>query len=186
MDNLLKWVLFDIVSGQITSDGLWKSGEVFFLENFDHKQRGLLTRIPWLTSLAPSLVVKLSCGQVMTKCCMDDGKLRPPKYRQGGNWCTTYSQNLHSSQKVLWGKFASKWPNKLPVSKCTTSSKEASMWTMRKQESDACYLSSVFVSFLQFVCCWFKNHAVELDYFNALLEHNAFENLCGARNYRSI
>ena len=59
MDNLLKWVLFDIVSGQITSDAPWKSGEVFFLENFDHKQRGLLTRIPWLTSLAPSLVVKL-------------------------------------------------------------------------------------------------------------------------------
>ena len=24
MDNLLKWVLFNVVSGQITSDGLWK------------------------------------------------------------------------------------------------------------------------------------------------------------------
>ena len=31
MDNPLKWVLFIKVSGQITSDTLWKYGEVFLL-----------------------------------------------------------------------------------------------------------------------------------------------------------
>ena len=31
MGNSLKWVLFNIVSGQITSDALWKEGEVFLL-----------------------------------------------------------------------------------------------------------------------------------------------------------
>ena len=31
MDNSLKWVLFMIVSGQITSDTLRKKGEVFLL-----------------------------------------------------------------------------------------------------------------------------------------------------------
>ena len=33
MDSSPKWVLFNIVSGQIGSDALWKSGEVFFIEN---------------------------------------------------------------------------------------------------------------------------------------------------------
>ena len=31
MDNSLKWVLFNMVSGQITSDAVWKEGEVFLL-----------------------------------------------------------------------------------------------------------------------------------------------------------
>ena len=31
MDNSLKWVLFNMVSGQITSDALCKEGEVFLL-----------------------------------------------------------------------------------------------------------------------------------------------------------
>ena len=29
VDNSLKWVLFNMVSGQIASDELWKEGEVF-------------------------------------------------------------------------------------------------------------------------------------------------------------
>ena len=31
MNNSLKWALFIIVSGQITSDAMWKKGEVFLL-----------------------------------------------------------------------------------------------------------------------------------------------------------
>ena len=31
MDNSLKWILFNIVSGRITSDAVWKLGEVFLL-----------------------------------------------------------------------------------------------------------------------------------------------------------
>ena len=31
MNNSLKWALFIKVSGQITSNTLWKRGEVFFL-----------------------------------------------------------------------------------------------------------------------------------------------------------
>ena len=31
MDNLLKKILFNIVSGRITSDAEWKLGEVFLL-----------------------------------------------------------------------------------------------------------------------------------------------------------
>ena len=31
MNNSLKWALFIEVSGQITSNTLWKRGEVFFL-----------------------------------------------------------------------------------------------------------------------------------------------------------
>ena len=30
-DKSLKWILFNIVSGQVTSDALWKQGEVFLL-----------------------------------------------------------------------------------------------------------------------------------------------------------
>lgn len=30
MDNSLKWVSFNVVSGQMTSNALWKLGEVFF------------------------------------------------------------------------------------------------------------------------------------------------------------
>ena len=29
MDNSLKWVPFNVVSSQVTSDTLWKQGEVF-------------------------------------------------------------------------------------------------------------------------------------------------------------
>ena len=29
VDNSLKWVLFNMVSGQITSDALWKQGDLF-------------------------------------------------------------------------------------------------------------------------------------------------------------
>ena len=32
-DNSLKRVSFNVVSGQITSDTLWKKGEVFLIEN---------------------------------------------------------------------------------------------------------------------------------------------------------
>ena len=32
MDNSLNWVISIIVSGQITSDALWKYGEVSFLK----------------------------------------------------------------------------------------------------------------------------------------------------------
>ena len=31
IDNPLKWVLYNIVSGQITSHALWKPGEVFLV-----------------------------------------------------------------------------------------------------------------------------------------------------------
>ena len=31
IDNSLKWVPFNVVSGQITSNVLWKEGQVFFL-----------------------------------------------------------------------------------------------------------------------------------------------------------
>ena len=36
MENSLKWVLFNIVSGQITSDVQWKYSEVFFIENLTY------------------------------------------------------------------------------------------------------------------------------------------------------
>ena len=36
MDNSLKWALFIKVSGQITSNTLWKRGEVFFFENLTY------------------------------------------------------------------------------------------------------------------------------------------------------
>ena len=36
MNNSLKWALFIKVSGQITSNTLWKRGEVFFFENLTY------------------------------------------------------------------------------------------------------------------------------------------------------
>ena len=36
MENSLKWVLSNIVSGQITSDAQWKYSEVFFIENLTY------------------------------------------------------------------------------------------------------------------------------------------------------
>ena len=41
MDNSLKWVSFNVVSGQMTSNALWKLGEVLLIHFFFYSSEPL-------------------------------------------------------------------------------------------------------------------------------------------------